>query len=57
MTTLSNAFQFYPYLGAKVTGKLSLPNYYKNFVDGKLVDENIENQLKQECENLLKALE
>jgi hypothetical protein len=43
MTTLTNAFQFYPYLGAKVTGKVSLPKYYSNFVDGKLIEETVDN--------------
>ena len=36
--TVENAVNYYPWLGAKVVGSFTLPDFYTSFKDGAIVD-------------------
>lgn len=44
-----NACKNYPYLGAKVCEGFPIPDYYQNFAEGKLTNEEHLNKVKEIC--------
>lgn len=42
----------FPYMGGNIVSSFSLPNFYDNFKDGSIVDEALNNQLKDAAEIL-----
>lgn len=49
------ATSFFPKCGANVVTTFSLPSFYKNFVDGDIVDETIKNDLLQKIDQFKQA--
>ena len=47
-TVLSSAVGYYPYMGAKVTGSLSVPSFGENYKDNKIVNDEILSNIKSE---------
>ena len=45
---LSSAVGYYPYMGAKVTGSLSVPSFGENYKDNKIVNDEILSNIKSE---------
>ena len=46
----------FPRMSANITSVFSLPSYHKNFLDGKIIDEALNNQLKKSVSDFNKAL-
>ncbi|MFD2824638.1 NADPH-dependent FMN reductase [Lacinutrix iliipiscaria] len=46
-TVLESARAYFPFMGAKITDTFSLPNFYDNFKDGKVIDTNLEKEMKE----------
>ena len=55
-SVLANANQIYPHQGAKVTGSLSLPQFFDNFKDNALVNPEIKDNLNKEISKLQEAI-
>ncbi len=55
-TTIENAVNNYPWLGCKVVGSFSLPNYYATFKDGAIIDGDLQKALEAEVQKLQDAL-
>ena len=47
-TVLGAALNYYPYLGAKITGSVSVPSFGENYKDNRIVNEEILSNIK--CE-------
>jgi len=47
-SVLSHAETIYPHRGAIISGVFSLPSYGDNFKDGKIIDETLNNSLKEQ---------
>ena len=54
--TVSNAVNTYQYLGAKILGSFSFPNFYSEFKDNKLISQDLNDKLKTEIDKLIKEL-
>ena len=52
MLVLENAKTYYPRLGAQVVADFSLPSFNENFVDGNVVDKELNAQLAQKVQML-----
>ena len=50
---LQSAKNYFPYLGGNVITDFSLPNFYENFSDNKILD----NDLKEELNNKIQLFE
>jgi NAD(P)H-dependent FMN reductase len=45
-TVLESARGYFPFMGAKVTDTFSLPSFYEHFMDGKITDENLKEDIR-----------
>ncbi|MDG5491306.1 NADPH-dependent FMN reductase [Psychroserpens sp. SPM9] len=50
-TVLESASAYFPFMGANITDTFSLPNFYDNFKDGKVIDTNLEKEMKEKVRN------
>lgn len=41
-----------PFFGADIRGSLSVPQFYENFKDGKLIDADLDAQLREALEKI-----
>ncbi len=55
-TVMNIALDRFPRHGAKIPAQFSLPNFYDNFKNGKLVNEELWSQLKENIEVFTKSL-
>ena len=46
-SVLGIALDRFPHMGATILGSLSVPSFYDNFKDGKLINEELNSQLKE----------
>ena len=56
LSVLEIAESKFPRMSANITSTFSLPFFHKNFSEGKLIDEELNNQLKQAVSEFNKAL-
>ena len=45
-TVLQSASDYFPFLGAKIIATYSLPSFYDNFREGKVIEENFRKELE-----------
>lgn len=53
---LNGALGYFPFMGASSISSFSLPNFYDNFKDGKIIDEDLLKQLKNAISEFESAL-
>ncbi len=46
-TVLESAKAYFPYLGGQITADFSLPNFYDNFLDDEIADDELNEELSQ----------
>ena len=46
-TVLQSAKAYFPYLGGNVIAEFSLPNFYDNFKDGKVIESNFKKEIRE----------
>ena len=56
LSVLEIAKEKFPRMSANITSTFSLPFFHKNFSDGKIIDENLNNQLGRAVSEFNKAL-
>lgn len=55
-TVLETANASFPYMGAKVVGGFAFPSFYDHFKEGKVVNSDLQNNIKTLVSNLQEAL-
>lgn len=55
-TILQAASTYFPFLGGKIIGTYSLPSFYDNFQDGKIIDEHLKEELDKKVITFSKQL-
>ncbi|MDP2089894.1 MAG: NAD(P)H-dependent oxidoreductase [Flavobacteriaceae bacterium] len=55
-SVLDAAKSRFPYMGVKIVGTFSLPSFYDNFYDGKIIEEFLNNELLDEVKQFELAL-
>ncbi len=49
-TVLEAAKTFYPYMAANIISSFSFPSFYDNFKDGKITNQELDNQLREKAQ-------
>jgi NAD(P)H-dependent FMN reductase len=55
-TVLQAANAYFPFMGAKITGTYSLPSFFDNFHEGKIIDESLKEELNNKVITFSKQL-
>ena len=55
-SVLQMAVDRFPRHDANIVGKFSLPSFNENFLNGKVVNEELNNQLKEEAQQFQKSI-
>ncbi|GGG44894.1 FMN reductase [Croceivirga lutea] len=50
-TVLENANNYFPFMGAQITGTFALPNFYDHYNNGQLSDTKLANELHQKTQS------
>lgn len=50
-TVLQSAKAYFPFLGGTIIDEFSLPNFYHNFKDGKIMNHKLEKEIKEKVSN------
>lgn len=55
-TVLQSASTYFPFMGAKIIETFSLPSFYNNFKEGKIIEENFRKELEDKKAKFSKEL-